>query len=299
MGSSRQAVSQSRKRQALFDAELNALIPLADLLKDEHPGCGVEKMYYTLQPKFMGRDKFCEIFLSLGYGVKRVKNYSRTTISCDLCYPNLIEGMVVTRPYQVIQSDITYFELGGKFYYLTFIIDVYTRVILGCEMSLDLRAEANLRAMKRALKNMKFEAHEVIHHSDRGSQYTSKAYTSLLKGNDIDVSMGLYAFENPFAERINGIIKNEYLRRWKISNEQNLRAALKKAVDHYNNKRLHRGHGMKYTPQQFLENYLNLNTQKRPTVKIYTDGKEKPKGTSSPNWFYPEEDPRAHFCPIL
>jgi hypothetical protein len=79
------------------------LVNQADLIKEVHPGCGVEKMYRTLKPKFMGRDKFCEIFMDLGYRVKTLKNYRRTTIPTHLKYPNLIECMEVRRPHQVLQ----------------------------------------------------------------------------------------------------------------------------------------------------------------------------------------------------
>src|SRR5690554_1594694 len=179
LGISKQAVHQSRKRQIKFDNELEDLVKHADLLKEEHPGCGVEKMYYTLMPKYMGRDKFCEIFLSLGYGVKKIKNYRRTTYPANMSYPNLIEGIQLTRPSQVVQSDITYFYLHDNFYYLTFIIDVYTREIVGYNVADHLRTEATVSALSKALKTMNFNSGELIHHSDRGSQYASNAYTGL------------------------------------------------------------------------------------------------------------------------
>ena len=99
----------------------------------------------------MGRDKFCDVFMDLGYGVRRVKNYRRTTIPVHLDYPNLIEGIMVTAPYQVVQSDITYFDLGTELYYIVFIIDVYTKEILGYSVSDNMRKEANIKAMKMAL----------------------------------------------------------------------------------------------------------------------------------------------------
>lgn len=127
----KQAVHQARARQVSFDKELSEQVVLADQLKEEHLGCGVEKMYHTLGSRFMGRDKFCEVFMDLGYGVKRIRNYHRTTYSGTYFYPNLIEGMAVKGPFQVVQSDITYFHLNGDFYYLEFIINVYTRLVVG------------------------------------------------------------------------------------------------------------------------------------------------------------------------
>lgn len=298
VGVSKQSVHQAKVRQKAFDEELESLIPHADALKQEHPGCGVEKMYFTLNPKHIGRDKFCEIFLSLGYGVKRVRNHQRTTISGHLHYPNLIEGMVVFRQFQVIQTDITYFELAGTFYYLTFIIDVYTRLIVGYEVSENLKAEANIRAMKMALSNMKYTSWGLIHHSDKGSQYSSKAYTYLLKSNNIHISMGNVAWENPYAERINGIIKNEYLKLWEIScNYKSLKSKVKKAVDHYNQKRKHRAFKMRYSPSEFIQKHLSLSAQERPTVIIYTEGL-KTKGVLNPFDLCTREEPQAHICPM-
>jgi hypothetical protein len=298
VGVSKQAVQQAKSRQYTFDQELVELIVLADELKSHHPGCGVEKMYYTLKPSTMGRDKFCEIFLGLGYGVKPVKNYQRTTIRGLIDYPNLIEGMAITRPFQVIQSDITYFSIGDRFYYLTFIIDVYTRIIVGYEVSDHLRVEANLKALKMALAYMSFEPHDLIHHSDKGSQYSSNAYTRLLKANSIHISMGEVAWENPYAERVNGIIKNEYLKRWNIADFNDLKKMTKKAVHHYNSLRKHRAFKMKYSPYAFLKNVVDLSAQERPTVIVYTDGRKNFTGVSNPCEVCPREEPLAHICPM-
>lgn len=298
VGVSKQSVHQSKLRQERFDKELELLVKQADILKKEHPGCGVEKMYYTLRPETMGRDKFCEVFLSLGYGVKPIKNYRKTTYAGHINYPNLIEGMQVTRPFQVIQSDITYFNLKDRFYYLVFIIDVYTREILGYCVSNHMRTEANLQALNMALEKMDFPPGGLIHHSDRGSQYGSTPYRNKLMANGIHISMGLTATDNAYAERVNGIIKNEYLKKWKINNEENLKRKTRKAVNHYNQKRKHRGYNMKYSPMEFYKNWLDLSTQDRPKVIIYTEGKQNLTGVSNPSEVYPRAEPQAHNCPM-
>lgn len=230
-------------------------------------------MYYTLNPQTMGRDKFCEIFMSLGYGVGRIKNYRKTTVAGHINYPNLIEGMVVTRPYQVVQSDITYFELHGKFYYIVFIIDVYTKAIIGHHVSSNMRAESNLKALRMALKRMKFKPKGMIHHSDRGSQYGSHEYRNELESNGIQISMGLKATDNAYAERVNGIIKNEYLCKWVIKDEKDLILKTRKAVNHYNSKRKHRGLKMKYVPSQIEATWLTLNQLERPIEVIHSDSR--------------------------
>lgn len=298
LGTSKQAVHQSKKRQIAFDKELCVLVKAADALKREHPGCGVEKMYYTLKPKTMGRDKFCEIFLKLGYGVKKIKNYRRTTVLGHISYPNLIAGLEVESPGRVVQTDITYFALNQSHYYLVFILDVYTREIVGYHVGDHLHTEANIKALEMALAKIEISAQGLIHHSDRGSQYGSTRYRNKLKKKGIQISMGLTALENAYAERVNGIIKNEYLSLWDIKDLINLKRKTKQAVAHYNTKRKHRGHQMKYTPSGFKQMWLHLNPQDRPKVTIYTEGKTNLIGASSPNEISPRAEPQAPNCPM-
>jgi len=276
------------------------LINQVDIIRKDHPGCGVEKMYRSLQPKYMGRDKFCEIFMDLGYRVRTIKNYRRTTIPTHLNYPNLIEGMEVTRPYQVLQSDITYFYLNEKHYYMVFIIDVYSREVIGYNASYHMRHQSNMIALKMALKQIKPEDRtSMIHHSDRGSQYGSKPYVKMLKDSKIEISMGVKAQDNAYAERINGTIKNEYLKLWHIKDYKDLKAKVKKAVDHYNNVREHSSLFNGVSPKEFKKIILDLNTQERPTVIIYADGNYKLKVASSHLQFNPRKEPLAHNCPII
>lgn len=292
-------MSKARIRQNNFDMELIDLVKQVDSIREEHPGCGVEKMYRTLKPEYMGRDKFCDIFMGLGYGIRKVKNYRRTTIPAHLNYPNLIEGMLVTAPYKVLQSDITYFELGNRFYYIVFIIDVYTKEILGYNVCNNMRKEANVKALKMALKQISPKhRRNMIHHSDRGSQYGSNEYTEILKENGIQISMGLKAQDNAYAERINGTIKNEYLNRWYIDDFKILKKRLNKAVRHYNHKRIHNHLINDYSPIKFKKSLINLSPQERPTVIIYAEGNKKVKVASSHFDFTPREEPLAHNCPI-
>ena len=164
IGISKQAVHQYAKRQAVFDEKVMGLVMEADQLREDHPGCGVEKMYDTLRPDFMGRDRFVETFMELGYRLKRKKNFRRTTFSSHVSYPNLIKGMEVNAPSIVWQSDITYVRVGEKFYYAVFIIDVYTKKIVGHQVSDHMRASANIKALQMALKSTNAPQ---VHHSDR------------------------------------------------------------------------------------------------------------------------------------
>lgn len=300
LGITKQAVHQARKRQELFDMELNDLVCQADIIREIHPGCGVEKLYKILKPQTMGRDKFCELFMELGYRVRSIKNYAKTTIPGWYHYPNLIEGMAVKAPFKVLQSDITYFDIAGTFYYLVFIIDVYTREILGYHVGDNMRTECNIKALKMVLRKIPMShLDEMIHHSDRGSQYSSKEYVSLLRDNGVQVSMGEKAQDNAYVERINGTIKNEYLRHWHIPDFKTLRRKTREAVNHYNKDRLHLAFHNEYSPLGFKNHILTLNDQEKPTVIIYADGNYKVEEASSLFDFRPRREPQAPICPMV
>ena len=270
LGMSKQSVHQYHKRQQVFDRKFAELLIETDELRAAHPGCGVEKMYYTLKPDFIGRDRFVDAFMELGYRVRRMKNYHRTTIPAWFKYPNLIEGMVLKRKNTVWQSDITYFDLNGKFYYIVFIIDVFTRQIVGYAVSDHLRAEANLRALKMALKN---HGAPKIHHSDRGSQYIDKYYTKLLRDHNVNISMGMQAQDNAYAERINGTIKNEYLKHWNIKTFDELKRKVSKAVLHYNSIRIHDSLPARISPNEFNRTVQNYKI----VEEIFAPDRFKPK----------------------
>src|SRR5690606_26051294 len=120
-GISKQAVHQYAKRQSIFDGQVLQLIDEADDLRREHPGCGVEKMHDILKPTFIGRDRFIETFMQLGFRLTKKKNHRRTTIAGKIYYPNAIKGLRINAPSIVWQSDITYYRVGNKFYYAVFI----------------------------------------------------------------------------------------------------------------------------------------------------------------------------------
>jgi len=118
LGISKQAAHQQRTRQLIFESKLSELIVQVDVLRLEHPGCGVEKMYYSLRPDFLGRDRFVYILMDLGYRIKRPKNYTKTTLSVSNNYENLIRGLLVRCINQVVQTDISYFLIKETYYYL-------------------------------------------------------------------------------------------------------------------------------------------------------------------------------------
>jgi len=265
IGITKQAVHKYAKKQIVHDERISNLMVQADKLRAMHPGCGVEKMYYSLRPDFLGRDRFITEFMSLGYRLNRKKNYRRTTIGSVIYKPNLIKGMFVNAPSIIWQSDITYIPVGDKHYYAVFIIDVYTKEIVGYALSDHMRASANIQALKMALGKRQSP---IIHHSDRGSQFISKAYTGLLESKGTKISMALTAQENAYAERINRTIKEEYLDyRW-IRTFSQLKAALTKAVYHYNNFRPHSNLN-KLSPIIFIQTWERTKPELRPKFTIF------------------------------
>lgn len=263
IGISKQAVARYAARRAIFNDRVSALVSLAGDLRRSHPGCGVEKMYTVLRPDFMGRDRFVELFMDLGFRLDKKGNHKRTTHAGSIYYPNLIKGLQVDAPSVVWQSDITYIRVGETFYYAVFILDVYTKKIVGCRVSDHMRASANIKALQMALRE---NNPPMIHHSDRGSQYACKEYIRLLEDSGSRISMALSAQDNAYAERINGTIKTEYLDHWKPRSFEQLKRYVKKAVSHYNNRRPHNNIG-RLAPVDFENKWWK---KQLPTVPVFT-----------------------------
>jgi transposase InsO family protein len=271
IGITKQGVWDHFRREETELKMIERVIGRVNKRRKEHPGEGLEKLYDQLNPQGLGRDKFCRIFGQLGYGIRRTTNPIRTTIAAHKVFNNLIEGRLVTGPNQVWQSDITYIKVGKRFYYLTFIIDVYSRRIVGYAVSDSLRAEANIRALKMAFAACSSgELRGCVHHSDRGSQYTDGRYLKMLRGHDMLISMGGRAQDNAFAERINGVIKNEYLIPWSLSSYRQLRYYSKKAVTDYNTKRHHGSLG-KCSPADYETAWRKLHEEKRRVEVIRSE----------------------------
>ena len=268
---SRQALHQHLARQLILTTQSDAILSLVKELREDHPAMGCRKMYYALKPESWGRDRFESLLLIAGFRVKYAKNYTRTTESQHkYFFPNLTLGLKLTDINQLWATDITYYSIGESFCYLTFILDVYSRRILGYTASDSLRAEANINALKMAFSIRNQSVFPgLIHHSDRGSQFIDEDYIDLIKRAKITLSMCKEAWENPFAERINGIIKNEYLKHKTIKNLKELKRQLKCAVDSYNYQRPHWSLPDKLSPVNFEKSLLTLADKQRPVYKLY------------------------------
>lgn len=270
LGISKQAVWAYARRASELAARLESLLIEADRLREVHGGCGLEKMYRTLKPDWIGRDRFITLLQEFGYGLKLRKSPSRTTYAGIFRYPNLIEGLMVFDINQVWQSDITYIRLGDQFYYAVFIIDIYSKRIVGFELSDHMYTSANLAALRMALRLRKDrQLDQLIHHSDRGSQYGAKAYTQALNAQSIRVSMGTKAQGNAYAERVNGTLKNEYLQYKSPANFDQLKRELSKAVKHYNRIRIHNHLPDDMSPIAFEQRINDKPEANRPFIIVH------------------------------
>jgi transposase InsO family protein len=160
---------------------------------------GAKKMYTVLDPDILGRDAFIDLYSELELRLKRERSYTRTTFSSPGSrYRNLTVNRSFMDINELWSSDITYFSIGANiFLYITFILDVYSRMILGYCVSPDLSAKACVKALEMALNfRNKASYNDLIHHSDKGTQYTSHAYTDLLTKHQIKISMCDSVYEN-------------------------------------------------------------------------------------------------------
>jgi len=179
-----------------------------------HPKMGLIKLREKLRnhPNLPGRDSFYRLLRSHGMLVRMPKNKRRTTNSNHLYrkYPNLLNGRQITAPMQVWVSDITYVEIQGKCQYLSLITDLYSKKIVGAVLAKTLASRHTLKALRDAIRQ---EGKPSMHHSDRGIQYCCHDYTQYLEKRKILISMTQSGdpLDNAVAERINGILKNEYI----------------------------------------------------------------------------------------
>lgn len=260
VGISKQAFHQMMGREQIIRSEQLQILILIYQIREDHPTMGVRDMYFKLSPQTMGRDRFEEFCREEGLMVEKVKNWRRTTDSTGVVrFDNLLANLCLTAINQAWQSDITYFETGGRFYYITFIEDSFSRRILGYSVSKRLTTEqTTLPALKMAisLRNKeKMLIKGVVFHSDGGGQYYDKEFLMLTQKADIVNSMCEYPWENGKVERLNGVIKNNYLIHRNINSFNELKKEVDRTVSLYNNEKPHIELQRK-SPNEFEKNYF-------------------------------------------
>lgn len=257
LGISRQAVYQREKRIEQRSTELAPVKDLVLELRRFMPRLGGRKLYFLLKPKLdeqgikLGRDGFFNYLRDHRLLVQPVKRYTKTTHSKHWMkkHPNLMESQKINRAEQAFVSDITYVETDEGVHYLSLVTDAYSRKIMGHEVSNDMRAESVVKALRRAARQRKTRR-SLLHHSDRGLQYCSAIYQKELKRHGITPSMtdGYDCYQNALAERVNGILKQEFLL-YKCRTLKELKSLVQESVDIYNRLRPHLSLDMK-TPDE-------------------------------------------------
>ena len=237
---SKQSFHQRLDRELMILEETEQLLVLVIQVREDHPRMSSRQMYRLLRPLYMGRDKFESFCFENGFKVEVKKSYHRTTNSLGVTrFDNVLMGLELKSINQVWVSDITYYRIGEKFYYLTFILDIFSRVIVGYSVSENLlTCSTTIPALNLALQNRKIES-GLIFHSDGGGQYYCKEWLQLTSLHQIKNSMCDNVYENPHAERINGVIKNDYLVGYGPENYQDLVTMTAKAVLKYNSEKPH------------------------------------------------------------
>lgn len=236
---------------------LEPVIDKIKTLRRALPKVGTRKLYHLLQDDLkqwqikLGRDRLFDLLRKHRLLVKPTKQYRKTTHSKHWMkkHPNLYQGLNVTRPEQVFVSDITYVESEEGVHYLSLVTDAGSRKIMGYHLSNDMKAESVAKALEQSIHNRR-TTKPLIHHSDRGLQYCSQHYQGILKANDIKPSMtdGYDCYQNALAERVNGILKNEFLIH-RYRNKAELEQVLDESIYAYNHLRPHLSLGMK-TPEE-------------------------------------------------
>lgn len=266
-----QAFYQHNWRKEATGIETDLVIKQVASIRRCHPALGGRKLYELLHPFMMehsikmGRDALFDLLAQYHLLIKRRKRVIATTQSYHrfLKYPNIIREIDLTHVNQLWVSDLTYYKIKNKPVYISFIMDAYSKKILGYQLAENMEAIHTQKALKMALKYNPLPArHTLIHHSDRGTQYCCDEYIKILKKHHIQISMTENGdpLENAIAERLNGIIKEEYLEHYQFKNISELHYRLDQAVNYYNVERPHLSCSMK-TPEQVHKN--NLATTKK------------------------------------
>jgi len=258
LGYSRQAYYKGVKADTSKGVKSRAIVEQIKLIRKEQPRTGSDKVHILLADFKrchgikMGRDALLDLMREEHLLIRPKRRRAKTTFSYHRFhkYPNQIKSFVPNAPNQLWASDITYVPVNGSFTYLSLITDAYSRKIVGYNLGKTLESISCEQALKMAIRNNPVRCEQMLHHSDRGVQYCSAKYIRLLGESHIGISMTESGdpLENALAERVNGILKGELLAE-KYEHYDQAQSAVVKAIDLYNNKRLHSSIAM-LTPQQ-------------------------------------------------
>jgi transposase InsO family protein len=272
-GITRQAYYQNNWQGISTGIEEELILKQVLHIRKNHHRMGTRKLYEVMQVYMvehsikMGRDALFSLLSANNLLVKRRKRRIQTTNSNHWLrrYPNLIRNLELTGVNQLWVSDITYWKIDtGEHLYISFITDAWSHKIVGYQVADTMEALESIEALKMAIKSLgKEKAIKLIHHSDRGVQYCSADYVKLLKDNKIGISMTENGdpLENAIAERLNGIMKQEYLDSYEVRTLKEAKQLLRSVVELYNSERPHMSIGNQ-TPTKIHHSKTDLKPEK-------------------------------------
>ncbi|WP_420820649.1 IS3 family transposase [Saccharospirillum mangrovi] len=256
-GCSRQGLYQRVQRHRRRQAELQPVLTLVQDVRRQLPRLGTRKLYHLLQADWerlgikLGRDGLFDYLRQQRLLIRPKRRYTKTTDSRHWLkrHPNLYNNQRWSRPEQAFVADITYLESREGVHYLSLVTDAFSRRIMGHELSREMKATDTVKALTRALRQRMY-AHPLIHHSDRGVQYCSAVYQAVLRRYEVKPSMtdGYDCYQNALAERVNGILKQEFLVE-RCNTFEELGVLVEQSIRAYNRLRPHLSLGMK-TPDE-------------------------------------------------
>ena len=223
------------------------VVALVEAIRMRMPRIGTRKLYHLLYDELrelgVGRDRLFDILKANHLHIVPKRQYHITTDSHHRFrkHKNLIDGLEIKRPEQVWVSDITYIGSRENPMYLALVTDAYSKKIAGANVSSSLNASGAIAALKEAIKNRKYPDNRIIHHSDRGLQYCCDEYQKLLNKHRLVCSMteSYDPYQNAIAERVNGILKNEFILGIKIQDLNLMKKLVDQSIEIYNNERPH------------------------------------------------------------
>ena len=248
VGMSRQNYYAARRHRKRREIDEELVLSLVQQQRRVHPRIGARKLLHLLRPELeqagvsIGRDRFFELLRAHDLLVAPKRSWPKTTHSRHTLpvFHNLAALWKPTAPNQVWVSDLTYIRTHEGFLYAAVIMDQFSRKIVGGHIGDSLEAQGCIHALDMALAHLPADSFP-IHHSDRGSQYCCHDYVDRLRQRELLISMTEqnHCYENAHAERVIGILKQEYELDATFRTKQQAMTSFHQAVDLYNHRRPH------------------------------------------------------------
>lgn len=277
-GLTKQAYYKSRTAQTQRISRQHGVREAVLQIRRQMPRIGTRKLHFMLQEPFqtagfkIGRDRLFDLLRNEGLLVYKRRKYTVTTNSKHWMrkYPNLVKAFVPQRPEQLWVADITYLDTTDGHAYLHLVTDAYSKQIMGFELCDNLEAASTLKALRMAVKQRRYPHEPLVHHSDRGLQYCSKLYVDCLLEHHIQISMTENGdpYENAIAERVNGILKDEFGLDEQMNDLTQAQHQTRQSIHTYNHLRPHLSCHYLTPEQMHRQQSVKLKTWKKKTPEV-------------------------------